>query len=291
MHRRSAPGAVCRLLGLLGGRVASARPWLVESDASLFAQSNVTPETAQKDGWGIAWYEDTRVALIEKGVRGAFEPEERDRFRAVADRAHGPVVVAHLRSASNPMGLPRSRLLALENSQPFGYESLLFAHNGQVTLPRETRPRLGKFESRLRGLNDSEVLFWLLVKHLEATGDPLAAYVRSREEIREVWDERHPRTEVPYSGLNVLFSRGPNEIWAFCHWLGEHGPGLLTRDRPYYEMGYRTDSRMLLIGSERFESGPGDWRPLRNGNYLHGFIEHGLVGITTGQLPDPGDRS
>ncbi|MHB8351442.1 MAG: class II glutamine amidotransferase [Thermoplasmata archaeon] len=276
---------MCRLLGLLGNRVLPASRWLVEADASLLAQSHASPETAQKDGWGIGWYEATRVPYIEKGVRGAFEPGEKERFQAIAQRAHGPVVVAHLRSASNPMGLPRSRLLALENSQPFGFESFLFAHNGQVSLPRETLPRLGKFESRVRGVNDSEVLFWLMVKNLEESGDPLRAYVRSREEIRAVWESRQPRTEFPYTGLYVLFTRGPNEIWAFCHWLGEHGTGLLSKDRPYYEMGYQTDTRSLLVGSERFETGATDWQRLRKGEYLHGQIEHGLIGMTHGAIP------
>lgn len=276
---------MCRLLGLLGNRVLAANRWLVETDASLLAQSNASAETAQRDGWGIAWYEDSRRPSIEKGIRGAFEPEDKERFLRTAQRAHGPVVVAHLRSASNPMGLPKSRLIALENSQPFGFESLLFAHNGLVSLPRETLPRLGAFESRVRGVNDSEVLFWLMVKDLEESGDPLGAYVRSREEIRAVWERRNPRTEFPYTGLNVLFTRGPNEIWAFCHWLGNHGNGLLARDRPYYEMGYQTDSRWLLVGSERFETGSTEWHRLGNGEYLHGRIEHGLVGITTGAIP------
>ncbi|MGI0053659.1 MAG: class II glutamine amidotransferase [Thermoplasmata archaeon] len=276
---------MCRLFGLLGGRATPARPWLVESDRSLLAQSNTSPAAAQKDGWGIAWYEGSRIPQIEKGVHGAFEEGEKAQFLRVAGLAHGPVVIAHLRFASNPMGLPRTRLLALENSQPFGYESFLFAHNGQVSLPREMLPRLGKFESRVRGINDSEVLFWLLVKNLEELGDPLAAYARTREELSEVWRGRHPLTQDPYTGLNVLFTRGPNEIWAFCHWRGEHGTGLLNPKAPYYEMGYWTDSKSLLVGSEPFDSGHEDWHPLQNGEFLVGHVEHGLVGIKTGPIP------
>jgi predicted glutamine amidotransferase len=275
---------MCRLFGLLGGPTGPAAPWLVESDRSLLAQAHASEATAQKDGWGIGWYEGTRVPRVEKGPRGAYEPGERERFEQIARRAHGPVVVGHLRHASNPMRLPRARLIGLENCQPFTYEGYLFAHNGEIPLPRETRPRLGKFEAQLRGVNDSEVLFWLFVRNLEARGDPVTAFQRTREELEEVWNEHARRTPEPYTGLNVLFSRGPKELWAFCLWRGEHGPGLLNPHQPYYRMGYQTDTKMLLVGSEPFDARAKGWRPLENGEYLVGQVDHGLVGVRTGGL-------
>jgi predicted glutamine amidotransferase len=276
---------MCRLFGLLGSRVTLAAPWLVESERSLLAQSHVDEETAQRDGWGIAWYERSRVPRIEKGAKGAFEPEERVRFEAAARAARGPVVLGHLRHASNPMGLPYTRLIAMENSQPFGYGGYMFIHNGAISLPRETRPLLGKFERELRGVNDSEVLFWLLVKNLETYGDPLAAYSEARRELKKVWEGHTPRPQHAYTGLDVIFSRGPNEIWAFCHWLGEHGSALFAKEQPYYRMGYRTDTKVLIVGSEPFEPHPSDWRPLENGQYLVGQIDHGLIGVKTGPIP------
>ncbi|MCI4334506.1 MAG: class II glutamine amidotransferase [Thermoplasmata archaeon] len=276
---------MCRLFGLLGSRGSSATPWLTDTHESLLAQSNARPDQLQSDGWGLAWYEKTRTPHVEKGVRGAFDPEESDRFRSAAQRARGPVVVGHLRKASNPMHLPHSMLIAMENVQPFSHGSYLFAHNGEISLPRETRPRLGKFESNLKGVNDSEVLFWLFAKHVEAAGDPLAAYGRARTELQEVWEVAEPRVDRPYSGLNFLFSRGPNELWAFCSSLGDHGSSLTDPNRPYYEMAYRTDTRELIVGSEPFDRSLTDWRTLSNGQYLVGRADHGLVGIETGPLP------
>jgi predicted glutamine amidotransferase len=275
---------MCRLFGLLGGPKLAAKPYLAESDRSLLVLSHVSEERAQRDGWGILWYENSRSPRIEKGVGGAFEPDERPRFERAAAAAHGPLVIGHIRRASNPMGLPHARLLAIENSQPFSYEGTIFAHNGEVCLPRETRPRLGKWESRLKGVNDSEVFFWLLTKHLEEVGDPLAAYRRTREELEEVWVASGKRTKEPYTGLNVLFSRGPNELWAFCHWRGEHGSALLAKDQPYFRMGYRTDTRSLLVGSEPFASTLHDWTPLQNGEYLSAQVASGLVGVKTGRI-------
>jgi len=279
---------MCRLFGLLGGSLTPAEPWLLSTDRSLLAQSNATPETAQRDGWGIAWYPETRTPRVVKGVGGAFEPGELERFSGAARLAKGPVAIAHLRHASNPMGLPKARLVGLENCQPFAFQSYLFAHNGEIRFPRQTRPYLGKFESRIKGVNDSEVLFWLFVKHLETLGEPLLAYERTVADLVQVWVEQGGPPEGPYTGLNVLFSRGPNELWAFCHWRGEHGGGLLDTKRPYYEMTYTADAKRLVVGSERFDSKGADWRPIGNATYLSGHVAHGLVAVKTGPIPNVG---
>jgi hypothetical protein len=276
---------MCRLLGLLGGRQATPTPWLLDAPSSLLVQSNARSDQLQSDGWGIGWYDRTRSPRIEKGVHGAYEPGELERFRSASRRARGPLVVAHLRRASNPMGLPHTRLIALENVQPFVDGSYLFAHNGEISLPRETRRRLGKFDSKVKGVNDSEVLFWLFAKHVEEAGDPLTAFGQTREELKAVWEEAEPKPARPFSGLNILFARGPNELWAFCSSLGEHGGSLTNPNRPYYEMGYRTDTRELLVGSEPFDPSQTDWKSLTNGHYLVGRADHGLVGVETGALP------
>src|ERR1700688_2430835 len=179
---------MCRLLGVLGDRLTPVEPWLVSSEHSLLAQSNVSVEHAQKDGWGIGWDENTRRPRIEKGIGGAFEPSEKEHFIRASHDAHGPVVIGHLREASNPMNLPRERLISLENSQPYSYGGLLFAHNGLIPFPRETRALLGKFERKVIGVNDSEVLFWLFVRHVEELGDPLQAYTRTVQDLVGVWN-------------------------------------------------------------------------------------------------------
>jgi len=277
---------MCRLFGLLGGPLTPAEPWLIATDASLLAQSHATQETAQPDGWGIAWYPETRTPRVVKGVGGAYEPGEKERFVATAKRATGPVVMGHLRHASNPMRLPKARLIGLENCQPFSHGSYLFAHNGEIRFPAETRPYLGKFESRLEGVNDSEVLFWLFVKHVETLGEPLVAYERTVADLLQVWTDVGRPPEGPFTGLNVVFSRGPNELWAFCHWRGEHGGGLLDTKRPYYEMAYTGDAKHVVVGSEPFDTTGVEWRPIGNGTYLSAHAAHGLVAAKTGPIPN-----
>jgi predicted glutamine amidotransferase len=274
---------MCRLFGLLGNPSTPADPWLVTSDRSLLLQSDASPETQQRDGWGIAWYTAARALRVEKGIGGAFE--EPDRFTRAAHAARGPVVIGHLRHASNPMDLPRERLLGLENSQPFTEGSYLFAHNGKLPLPRETRARLGRYEGRVRGVNDSEVFFWLLVQHVESSGDPLQAYARAVADLEAVWDAAGRGPPEPYTGLNLLFTRGPNELWAFCHWRGEHGGGLLDPHRPYYRMAYLADAKQCVVGSEPFDSTRADWRDLDNGEFLVARSVQGLVTVDTGRIP------
>jgi predicted glutamine amidotransferase len=278
---------MCRLLGVLGDPLTPVEPWLVSTDRSLLAQSNVSPEQAQRDGWGIGWYEQTRQPRLEKGIGGAFETSEANHFHRASQMARGPVVIGHLRHASNPMNLPKERLISLENSQPFAHGGLLFAHNGMIPYPRETRSRLGRFERNVVGVNDSEVLFWLFVRHVEEFGDPVQAYASVVRDLVEVWRERGSPVGGPYTGLNILVSRGPNELWAFCHWLGEHGGHFFDAKIPYYEMTYSADAKSAILGSEPFDSAAGRWHSIPNGSYLYAQSSHGLVAVRSGPIsPD-----
>jgi hypothetical protein len=278
---------MCRLFGLLTAQDDAAETWLVRSERSLLAQANASPETAQRDGWGVAWYTDGGRTHVEKGVRGAFEPSERDRYLAAARASSPPLVIGHLRHASNPLGLPIEQLLGPENSQPFDTHRVLFGHNGAIPFPRETRPLLGVHEAKPRGVNDSEVLFWLLLRHIEETGDPLRGYVHAVEDLVRVWQELGKPKVAPFSGLNVVYAPGPEELWGFCLYTGDHGTGLLDRNRRYYEMTYRAGPRRLLIGSEPFDAERSGWTDLPSGTYVHGVRKGASVEVRHGTLPFP----
>jgi predicted glutamine amidotransferase len=279
---------MCRLFGLLTDERSSAEPWLLQSDRSLLLQSNHSLEEAQNDGWGIAWYPDpTGIPRLEKGVRGAHDPAEHDHFLAAARAAQGPVILGHLRYASNPLHLPPTQLLALANSQPFVHENYLFGHNGMIPLPIETRSLLGDFDRRIQGVNDSEVLFWLLVRRCEELGDPLRAYSTVVQDLTAVWETHGRPGQFPFSGLNVLFSRAPDELWAFCAYRGEHGNSFFQTDRPYYEMSYRSTGRGILVGSEPLDGSNQEWKTLANGEYLFGQRTDGHLSLKTGTVPAP----
>jgi len=278
---------MCRLFGILSEQAESAEPWLVRSDRSLLAQSNVDPERAQKDGWGIGWFVNGGRAHVEKGPRGAFLEEERGRYLEAAAAARGTLVIGHLRHASNPLKLPYEKLIALENSQPFENHTTLFAHNGAISFPTETRPFLGVHESKVRGVNDSEVLFWLLYRNTEETGDPLIGYIHTVEDLVRVWEGFHKPAIPPFSGLNVLFARSPDELWAFCLWTGDHGTGLFDANRRYYEMTYQTAAHRVVVGSEPFDGEPGVWKSMPSGTYLRARRGEHRVDVTVGKIPLP----
>jgi len=278
---------MCRLLGVLSVQAESAEPWLVRSDRSLLAQSNVDAERAQKDGWGVGWFVNGGRARVEKGAHGAFENGERELFLKASSEARGPLVIGHLRHASNPLKLPYEKLLALENSQPFENHTGLFAHNGAIPFPVETRPFLGVHEPKVRGVNDSEVLFWLLVRNTEETGDPLVGYIHTVEDLVRVWEGLRRPAIPPFSGLNVLFSRNPNELWAFCLWTGDHGTGLFDRQRRYYQMAYQSHSHRVVVGSEPFDGEPGVWKSLESGMYLVARRGDHHIDVSGGKIPLP----
>jgi hypothetical protein len=278
---------MCRLFGLLTGEPDPAETWLVRADRSLLAQSHATPETAQRDGWGVGWYAAGGRAHVVKGIRGAFEPAERERFVAAARASVPPLVVGHLRRASNPMGLPPEQLLGEENSQPFDTHARLFAHNGAIPFPRETRPFLGVHEGEPKGVNDSEIVFWLLQRNADETGDPLRGYAQTVEDLVRVWQGLGRPKIPPFSGLNVLYAPAPNELWAFCLWTGDHGTGLLDPGRRYYEMTYQATHHRLVVGSEPFDRERGSWTTLPSGRYLRAVLEGSRVNLTTGAIPIP----
>ena len=278
---------MCRLFGQLTAKDEPAEPWLVGAGRSLLAQANASPETAQRDGWGIAWYGPGGRPHVEKGLRGAFENGERERFTAAARASSPPLVVGHLRHASNPLGLPSDQLIGLVNSQPFDSHREIFAHNGSIPFPRETRPFLGVHEPQVRGVNDSEVLFWLLARNTEETRDPLRGYAQTVEDLVRVWQGLGRPKGAPFSGLNVLWASGPQELWAFCLWTGDHGAGLLDPARRYYEMSYHAAPHRLVVGSEPFDGERGFWTSLPSGQYVRAIRDGGHVEVTRGAIPIP----
>jgi predicted glutamine amidotransferase len=278
---------MCRLFGLLSATEESPEPWLVNSDRSLLMQSNVSPDTAQKDGWGIGWLTDGGRARVERGTGCAALEGERERFVQAARDADGPIVVGHLRHASNPLHLPHEQLIGLENSQPFDTHTTLFVHNGGIPFPTETRPFLGVHESKVRGVNDSEVLFWLLVRNTEEHNDPVVGFVRTVEDLVRVWEAMGRPAIPPFGGLNVIFSRGPDEMYAFSQWTGDHGEGLIDETRRYFELAYEANAHRVVVGSEPFDGAKGSWQSLKSGEFLRATRENGRVHVTTGRTPIP----
>lgn len=276
---------MCRLFGSISSAAPDLEGHLVTSKCSLLAQSTANPQRLQRDGWGIAHYGKAGKPSIVLSTGAVFN--EKKQFSGAVANASGRMVIAHIRAASNPLGLPSSQLLRPENQQPFTYKEWVFAHNGTLKLPDELMAHLGGYRRLVRGNNDSEVYFWLFIKTMEETGSVQDAFPRVQDAILKAWDEapaaRKKKAERPYVGLNCIFSDG-ERLYAICKYDGYRPKGTdswlcpVKPRRPLFEMCYRVagDGKGLVVASERTEPS-GDWLPLKDGSMLEARLDRGLV--------------
>lgn len=257
---------MCRLLGILASQEVWVLDALVDSPKSLLAQSRASESELQKDGWGIGFYDKKGAPHITKSPFPVYE--EPRRFRETAQRVKGRICVAHIRKASNPKGLSRERLLGEENSQPFSHGQILFAHNGTLYEPDALVPRLGPFKKSLRGVNDSQVYFWIFMKHYKRKENIPVALRACARELRA-------SSEKPFSALNVIVSDGKS-LNAMCLYTGIPGKALCSQDWPYWNMAYRQSPHGLLMSSEPTANEKG-WMGLENGEMLVARIVSGKV--------------
>ena len=269
---------MCRLFGMLSVEPSTARKYLLEDPCSLYAQSKVNPKSLQSDGWGVGFYLNGAPRLIksEKPVYTEYE-----RFASAVEAARSKIILAHIRRASNPRGLPKERLISIENSQPFTYGRYIFAHNGAILIPDEVIAYLGEWGSKVRGLNDSEVYFWFLVREIEerkaTLPEALKSFQRALSSLWEKHREDHPNFNRPYRGLNLVFSDG-ERLYAYAKY--EDGKAasksLCFKDQPALQMSYIASPNRLVVSSEKTNR-EDPWRPLRSGELLTGWVSEGRV--------------
>jgi len=220
-------------------------------------QSNADPSRLQRDGWGMAWYENGKAKLL-KSPRPIYK--EKRKFTDAAKAAVSRIIIAHIRWMSNPLRLPRERLVSEENTQPFSHDGITFAHNGMLFIPREVRTELGKYHSMVRGNNDSEDMFCLFLKYLNKTGDFKAAFENSLGEIWRIWRAmpKSTRPAEPYRGMNIFASDGKT-LCALSHYATEK-PALCSPDWNYGVMAWRLEDKRLILASEPLDDKP--WNAL-----------------------------
>jgi len=263
---------MCRLFGMLSVKASNAQKHLLEDPCSLYAQSKRDPRRLQGDGWGIGFYENG-CPIVVKSEKPVYI--EHENFSSMVRRAKSRIILAHIRRASNPRGLPREKIISKENSQPFTYGKYIFAHNGTITIPDEVAESLEGWKHKIRGLNDSEVYFWFIMKELAEGFDLPVALKNFEETLEDLWmetRERHPDKRRPYVGLNCVISDGEN-LYAYCRY-GENDRdrrSLCFGDQPVFEMSYSLSKEKLVIASEKTNRKE-DWKPLRSGELLTGRI-------------------
>ncbi len=261
---------MCRLFGMLSIEDSNADKYLLKDPCSLYAQSRRDSRRLQGDGWGIGFYENGHPVVIksEKPVYMDYK-----NFSSAVHRAESRIILAHIRRASNPRRLPREKIISKENSQPFTYGRYIFAHNGTITIPDEVAESLGAWRDKIRGLNDSEVYFWFIMKELAEVADLPSALKNFKAALEDLWIEsrgRHPDKSRPYIGLNSVISDGEN-LYAYCRYDegDETSRSLCFGDQPVFEMSYSLSKERLVVASEKTNREE-DWRPLRSGELLVG---------------------
>ncbi len=253
---------MCRITAAISARPADARDLLYGGPKSLLEQAGAVPGRFQDDGWGIARFGGRGGPAVTLSPGPA-----RLERRAFEKAASGPAraVLAHLRDASNPGKLPKRLLIGRENTQPFSAGGLAFAHNGTLFIKDEVRSLLGKYAARVKGVNDSEVLFWQVMKMLDAYGSLTAALEMALDEIRTVWVScrgRYPGLEAPYRGLNMFLSDGA-ELAVLCHAPAWKKKALLTPGWGFGTIAWRREKGRAVFSSEPADAGR--WERMKDG--------------------------
>lgn len=261
---------MCRMLDLISAKPRSAEKYLLRCECSLLRQAILGE---QGDGWGIGFYSDEglKVFKSEKPVY-----EEVDSFERFSKEAEGRIVIAHVRKASNPRGLRRSLLISPDNSQPFHHKNYLFVHNGTINMPDEVASGLGERASLIRGLNDSEVYFHLLLSLVDSNnGDVISAIKETEAKLWESFrGKRASEFDAPFTSLNTILSDG-EKLYAFVRYMPNSRRSICYGDSPVFEMCYREDETGLVVASERVDSER--WVRLGDGSVLVAWVEDGEV--------------
>jgi glutamine amidotransferase len=271
---------MCRLLGMLSVRAASPAWAMSEAPCSLLRLSNARAGKFQSDGWGLGWFDGSAAVPHLVKSRGATYREASLVRRSAAD-ASGTAAIAHIRRASNPRKLPKGKIQGLENTQPFTHGNFLFAHNGTVNFPVEFAPLLGPFRKNIRGVNDSEILFWLIARHQSRGKTFPDAYVAAIRDMRRAW-RRLPasrRAIPPFHGLNVVATDGQTLHAAtyFEEKPGDAPPALMRDGWPYWQLAYRADARGIVVASEPLDRNPRDWNRLPPNCFLEATARAGRI--------------
>ena len=245
---------MCRLFAALSTEPLNAAFFMTEAPQSLLMQSQADARRKQGDGWGLGWFDNGRPQIFKspKAMYRDLSSVER-----AAKDAKGNVLVGHVRWASNPLKLSKKELIGLDHTQPFSHGEWLFAHNGTLLIPNEVYAALGRWQRYVKGKNDSEVLFYWLMKTFipKAGKNPAAAMRASFRGLEKIWDtcrKSYPLYKYPLHGGNVILTNGETlYALSFATPKGfDKGKGLCRKDQPYYQLQLLQSDRGITISSE-----------------------------------------
>lgn len=252
---------MCRLFGMSGGsEPVAASFWLLEAPDSLSVQSRREP-----DGTGLGVFGPDGVPELHKWPIAAYEDRA---FAQEARHVTSTTFIAHIRYAS-------TGAVELKNTHPFEQQSRLFAHNGVVEDLDLLDAELGGHRELVAGDTDSERVFALVTKHIEAAGgDVRVGLVAACQ-----WIADH----LPIYALNVVLTT-PQGLWALrypdTHQLfvleraaggsrgNRHLDAASAAGAVRVRSGHLATRPAVVIASEPMDEDPG-WRPMSSGELVH----------------------
>ena len=232
---------MCRLLGYVARRPLTPAQVLGETLPAFVDTSH-----AHGDGWGMAWYDEWNHLQCIKSSEAAHANNE---IFYQAEHLRTDALIAHMRSASPGFSIE------LENTHPFIYEHVAFAHNGLIspihTLETLVAPHL---RATIKGTADSERHFLALLSALEN--------MRLSEGIIQYFTVLHQQLEIISANCLLLT---PDLLCAICDYDPASFP---ERNEPgHFHLQYRVTPDEVLIGSTGLQQGP-EWQLLENGHML-----------------------
>jgi predicted glutamine amidotransferase len=237
---------MCRLLGIVGTPPLPAKK-VLQAFYPLCTVGHVKciMKPGHLDGWGVSGFNGERAVYFDRKAESAADGKPLfEKAADKAERANGPVVIAHFRKAS-------AGARDIRNTHPFHQRDWIFAHNGTVYNAAE----LKLADSTPQGQTDSERLFCWILEQVHDELDPTAALVKLLKE----W-----RPKLVFSALNFLMTDGKT-LWAYRDYGDKNlEPGETVEEREkYYTLYWTSLGKSVVICSEPLKTASASWQPFK----------------------------
>lgn len=202
---------MCRMVGVVFRR---AFPYGMLEDLRFVAENGKVPDQGDeidghRDGWGMVSFSNGSPFYVGRSSRPVhIDPSFEAAAANIGSLERPNILMCHARRGSE--GGP-----SLQNTHPFIYRNVTFAHNGSV---KEYHPTTSYTP---RGKTDSERVFAAFVDRYEDAGEIESALTALLKDVISDHD---------YTGLVFLISDGAN-----LYGYREHGEG---KDGEYYNLKY-----------------------------------------------------
>lgn len=189
------------------------------------------------DGVGIGWYGERDTPGRYREAVPAWSDEN---LISLCRSLRSHLFFAHVRAAT---GTPTARA----NCHPFAHGRWLFMHNGQVagyaTLRRDLEARLpDALHAARSGSTDSELLFLLLMAHIEAGEEVIAAAAQALRTVAACMHEAGVTGPLRFAaaltdGRRLYAFRTASDAQPPTLYLGSHAGGTVVASEPLDDDG------------------------------------------------------